>query len=552
MRATDLALDELLHHELDRGLIQFAGQRVLLLDAVATGILRKYLAENFGPTAARTVLTQYGFAHGWRSAETMKEAIAWADDAEWRAAGIQIHALEGLFHLVPGSGGPLAPGGMTIANSYEAEQHLLHFGRSEVCVCWTICGLLSGYLSRSEGREIYVMEDRCVGRGDAACHIVGRTRAEWGDHGEESDLFRFFEAKRLEEGLEVSLQRVTTSLKAAERKLNHARRALAHVEFEADEPLGLVAKSAPMRQLVDLARRVAKVDAAVLITGESGAGKERIARLIHDESSRAAGPFVAVNCGAIAETLFESELFGHVRGAFTGANQDRPGLFEAANNGTLLLDEIGDLSQGMQVKLLRVLQEREVRRVGENRTRKIDVRVLAATNRDLAADIAAGTFRLDLYYRLKVVQLEVPPLRARRDDILPLARVLLAASAARMKRELTGFSPTVADLLLRYGWPGNVRELDNAMEHAAALARGSRVEPEDLPDEVRRVVAVVLAGDGAVQTLEEVEKAYILAALEVNGGNQTRTAEQLEIGSATLYRKLKKYGRIAGRDTAGE
>ncbi len=194
---------------------------------------------------------------------------------------------------------------------------------------------------------------------------------------------------------------------------------------------------------MELARRVAKVDATVLITGESGVGKERIARLVHDESTRAAGPFVAVNCGAITETLLESELFGHARGAFTGASSDRPGLFEAANHGTLLLDEIGEISSGMQVKLLRVLQEREIRRVGENKSRSVDVRVLATTNRHLAHGVADGGFRQDLYYRLKVVELDVPPLRDRREDILPLARVLLADAAVRMGRKISGVAPQV-------------------------------------------------------------------------------------------------------------
>ena len=186
-----------------------------------------------------------------------------------------------------------------------------------------------------------------------------------------------------------------------------------------------------MQRVLDLARRVAKVDSTVLITGESGVGKERVARLIHDESARTAGPFVAINCGAVPETLLESELFGHARGAFTGATQDRPGLFEAANSGTLLLDEIGEVPPAMQVKLLRVLQEREVRRVGENKGRAVNVRVVAATNRDLAEEIRAARFRQDLYYRLRVVELRVPPLRERRDDILPLARTFLAASAER-------------------------------------------------------------------------------------------------------------------------
>jgi transcriptional regulator with PAS, ATPase and Fis domain len=312
-----------------------------------------------------------------------------------------------------------------------------------------------------------------------------------------------------------------------------------------DEPPGIIAKSPKMRRVVELAQRVAKVDATVLITGESGVGKERIARLIHEESTRAAGPFIAVNCGAITETLFESELFGHKRGAFTDASSDRQGLFESANHGTLLLDEIGEISPGMQVKLLRVLQEQEIRRVGESKSRPIDVRVLAATNRDLAHGVADNAFRQDLYYRLKVVELAVPSLRDRREDILPLARVLLAEAAVRMARKITGLTPRTVDQLLRYEWPGNVRELENAMERAVALARGNRVDFEDLPEEIRQAFPkpVVVAG-GKVQTLRDVEKEYILAVLELNGGNQTRTAEQLGIGTATLYRKLKKYGLI--------
>jgi transcriptional regulator with PAS, ATPase and Fis domain len=333
-------------------------------------------------------------------------------------------------------------------------------------------------------------------------------------------------------------------LKVAERKLRAHRRALVRVTSQVDEPLGIVTKSRAMRQLVELARRVAKVDSTVLITGESGSGKERIARLVHDESTRAAGPFIAINCGAITETLLEGELFGHVRGAFTGATHDRPGLFEAANGGTLLLDEVGEVSPGMQVKLLRVLQEREIRRIGENKARAIDVRIAAATNRDLAHGVAGGLFRKDLYYRLKVVELHVPALRERRDDVLPLARVLLADAAQRMKRKISSLAPDAADQLLRYEWPGNVRELENAMERAVALASGSRVERDDLPEEVRQAFPNPMITAGAVRPLDAVEKEYILAALELNGGNQTRTAEQLQIGSATLYRKLKKYGLI--------
>ncbi|HUE69171.1 MAG TPA: sigma-54-dependent Fis family transcriptional regulator [Candidatus Acidoferrum sp.] len=550
MRADDLDHKELLELDPEGGVIRFAGQRALLLDAVAMGLLRKYLVENFGLTAARTVLTQFGFAHGWRMAEAMQVEFNWNTADDWQRAGTRIHALEGLFRVEAGGQGPLSKEGVTLLASYEAEQHLLHFGRSDVPVCWTICGLTSGYVSRSSGKEVYVLEDRCVGKGDAACHLIGRTRQDWGD--ERAEELRFFEAKRLKEHLDVSLDRVTETLKAAERKLHQHRRALVRVARGVDEPLGIVALSSAMRKVVDLARRVAKVDSTVLITGESGAGKERIARLVHDESTRAAGAFIAVNCGAITETLLESELFGHARGAFTGATGDRPGLFEAANGGTLLLDEVGEVSPGMQVKLLRALQEREIRRVGENKNRRVDVRILAATNRDLAHGVAGGAFRQDLYYRLKVIELHVPPLRERRDDVLPLARVLLADAALRMKRKISGLAPGAADQLLRYEWPGNVRELENAMERAVALARGSRVELEDLPEEIRHAFAIPVATRGAVRPLEQVEKEYILAALEVNGSNQTHTAAQLRIGAATLYRKLKSYGLIGRKRAVGK
>lgn len=544
MRVEDLHHGELLELDPEGGLIRFAGQRALLLDAVAMGLLRQYLAQNFGLTAARAVLTQFGFAQGLRMAAAMEKEFEWASQEEWRRAGTRLFTLEGLFQSQPGSEDPLAAKGAVLLASYEAEQHLLHFGQADEAVCWTLCGLVSGYMSHTAGKQIYVLENRCLGQGHAACHLVGRTREQWGE--QHSQALTFFDSDRLEETLEVSLSRVTRSLKAAEGKLRQRDRALVGV-VDVAEPVGIVAKSPKMQQVVDLARRVAKVDATVLITGESGVGKERIARLVHDESTRAAGPFIAVNCAAITETLLESELFGHARGAFTGASADRPGLFEAANHGTLLLDEIGEIAPEMQVKLLRVLQEREVRRVGENRSRSVDVRILAATNRDLDHGVAENTFRQDLYYRIKVVELHVPPLRDRRDDILPLARVLLSEAALRMGRDVLGLAPVTADQLLRYEWPGNVRELENAMERAVALARGRRVELEDLPEEVLQAFPTPLARADSVLSLKQVEKEYILAALELYDGNQTRTAKQLGIGSATLYRKLKSYGMIPDR-----
>ena len=549
MRIDDLDSKELL--QLDRlgGAIRFAGQRAVLIDATAMGILRTGLMEHLGRAAARAVLTRLGYVHGWRLAQALRSQFSFDSDDDWGVAGGCCLMMQGMFGIELSAPGPLSKDGSMITASFEAEQHLAHLGRSDSTTCWMICGLLSGYLSEVTEQEIFVLEERCLGRGDAVCHLLGRTRDAWGDT--RADELRFFHSEHLKDWLDASLHQVTETLKQVEQRLHDTKRAIARVANDHGDPDGLVVRSPAMRRLLDLAGRVAKVDSTLLITGESGTGKERIARFVHDESARARGPFVAVNCGAITETLLESELFGHARGAFTGAVQDRPGLFEAANGGTLLLDEVGEMTQGLQVKLLRALQEREVRRVGENKSRPINARVIAATNQELGARIAAGLFRKDLFYRLNVVELHVPPLRERRDDILPLARVLLAEAALRMNRPISGLSPQAADQLLRYDWPGNVRELENAMERAVALARVSYTELEDLLEEVRRATPIPLVS-GPVKALEEVEKDYILAVLELNGGNQTQTAEQLGIGTATLYRKLKAYGWVRSRGASHE
>ena len=308
-----------------------------------------------------------------------------------------------------------------------------------------------------------------------------------------------------------------------------------------DDQPALGAFSSAMRGLVDLARKVARVDSNILITGESGVGKECLAQFIHRSSARA-GPFIPVNCGALSETLAESELFGHARGAFTGAFQDRPGLFEAANGGTLLLDEVGDVPLPMQVKLLRVIQEREVRRLGENRQRHVDVRLIAATNRNLQSDVDERRFRVDLYFRLNVVELHVPPLRERPDDLRGLAAMLQTRIATRMHRAIGGYTDAALNCLLQYAWPGNVRELENAIERACALATGLLIDVDDLPNTLRTCPSFVGASP-EVRPLHDVEREYILSVLQRNGGNKLHTAEQLRINTTTLFRKLKRYAK---------
>jgi len=294
-----------------------------------------------------------------------------------------------------------------------------------------------------------------------------------------------------------------------------------------------------MRDIVDHATRIAPHDSTVLITGESGVGKERLARYIHVHSRRANGPFVAVNCGALSEGLIESELFGHVRGAFTSAVSDHGGLFETADRGTILLDEVGEMSLAAQVRLLRVLQEREVRRVGDTKQRHIDVRVIAATNKNLALHVAQQRFREDLFYRLRVVEFEVPPLRHRPEDLTALADSILARVSAQMSKSVTGYTSDALAAILRYTWPGNVRELENAIERACAFTDGAEIGLQDLPAQLR--LHAVPSTGVEVRPLSEIERDYILTTLQQNRGDKRRTAEQLHIALATLFRKLKQY-----------
>jgi DNA-binding NtrC family response regulator len=318
----------------------------------------------------------------------------------------------------------------------------------------------------------------------------------------------------------------------------------------------LLGDSAAMRKVQDLVSRVAGSDATVLIAGESGTGKEVVARAIHKRRGHEKGPFIAINCAAMPEALLESELFGHVRGAFTDAKEAHPGLFVQATGGTLFLDEIGDMPLGLQPKLLRVLQERTVRPLGGKAEVPVDVRIVAATNRDLESAIEEGRFREDLYYRVNVVQIPLPPLRARRPDILPLAIHFIRTFAEPSHKNVTGMSKEVAEKLLSYAWPGNVRELQNSMERAVALTRLQEICVDDLPEKIRdyRFSHVVVAGDDPSELvpLEEVERRYILRVLAAVGGNKTAAARVLGLERKTLYRKLERYESQAKGEVATE
>ena len=310
-----------------------------------------------------------------------------------------------------------------------------------------------------------------------------------------------------------------------------------------------IGKARRFLEILKTADIVAPTDSTVLIGGESGTGKEVLARYIHDASLRADGPFLSINCGALPETLLESELFGHVKGSFTGAVRDKQGLFAAARGGTFFLDEVGEMPASLQVKLLRVLQQREVIPVGATEALPVDVRIVAATNRELEEEVRRGNFRSDLFYRLNVLALELPPLRDRRDDLLLLIDHFLTEMAAERGAEVKALTAEALDAVMVYEWPGNVRELQNALEHATVLTKGNLIEPQHLPERITRQKKEPLVAERAQPnpSLDMIERAYIMFVLQAEGGNKTRAAEALGIDPSTLYRKLSRYEEIEAK-----
>ena len=330
-----------------------------------------------------------------------------------------------------------------------------------------------------------------------------------------------------------------------ERALEHGGPAASRIGSggSADAPAGMIGASAAMREVFAMIRAVAPSEASVLVLGESGTGKELVARALHEGSPRAARRLVTVNCAALAENLLESELFGHEKGAFTGAQRQRDGLFVQADGGTLFMDEIGEMPLPLQAKLLRALQQGEVQRLGSDRPVRVDVRVIAATNRDLEAEVRAGNFREDLYYRLNVIALRVPALRERPEDIPLLAGHFLERFAQRNRKAFRGFSPRAMDLMLRHDWPGNVRELENAVERAVILAPGDMITERDLPAGLRAADSAEGAtrGDGP-QSLEDAEREAIARTLEQVGHNKSEAARVLGVTRVTLRNKMRKFG----------
>ena len=418
-----------------------------------------------------------------------------------------------------------------------------------VIVLVLVCGL-SIVIARSLVQPIRALRQAAmqIGEGDLDTEIPIKRADEIGDLAVSFSEMR----QNLKQTFE-KLSRSNLELRQAQSKLLEAEKekqrkleqevAQLQQEITRSSFANMIAQSGQMKKIQEEIVRVAKSNATVLILGANGTGKELVAEAIHRNSARRDKRFVRVNCAAFNDNLLESELFGHTRGAYTGASVNRKGLFETANGGTLLLDEVGDMSLEMQKKLLRTLQEGEIVPLGSSRVLKVDVRIVAATNQDLAQQIKDGAFREDLFHRLNVISIHIPPLRERKDDILPLSRLFLKKFADKEDKHITGLSLQTEKYLLEYHWPGNVRELENAMERAVIRARSAELTADDFQLEVVEVAQPEVVQDGLqnMSTLAEMEKAYILSVLDRNGGNKKLTAKILDIGYNTLWRKLKKY-----------
>ena len=538
MHAEELRLDELVRF--GAGLVDLHGRRLVIQDTASLGQFRRDLIEMIGWDDARRILTRKGYFWGQADAAGMKRLFRWDSVEEWIKAGVRLHQVWGTGTVEPISFGlDEATGSFSMEfacpDSVEVDEYLAEFGTSENACCWNLMGYASGYVSYCLGKSVYFVERECRAKGDKRCLAMGMDIDSWGQ-AIAKDLPYFHAAD-----IQGKIQALTTQLREKELELDRRQS-----RMEPPDRLRIASvevRSREFQRVVDLAERVAKFDSSVMNTGETGVGKEVVARHIHSLSPRSDAPFVAVNCGALPETLLESTLFGHKAGAFTGATKDRPGLFEEAEKGTIFLDEIGDTTPAMQLKLLRVLQEREILRVGETRQTKVDVRVISATNRDLQQAVRDNIFREDLYYRLRVVEIQVPPLRNRKDDILPLARHFVKKCAAQMGLPDLRLDATSLDCLLEYSWPGNVRELENAVEHAAVFCQDSVILPKHFP---ARILGKRDSREGRKDvdltqcSLADVQRDHIQRVLSAVDGNRAEAARILGIGEATLYRRLRE------------
>jgi len=534
----------------DTGQIWLHEHRMLLVHAEAQALLRKELIDSLGMPRAQGLLMRMGYASGLRDAELARTRAEHCSDLEAFMTGPQLHTLEGIVQVTPvrlefNRAAASFYGEFLWHNSWEGQWHRHHYGVHHEPVCWTQIGYACGYTSAFMGRPILYKEVECAGMGDPNCRIIGKPVEEWPDA---QECMRFLEPQPIAEQL-IELQTEVVQLRST-------------IGEQHKLPADLIGQSRGFRAACELIQRAAGNQIGVLLLGETGVGKELFARALHELGPRRAREFVAVNCGAIPNELVESELFGVEKGAYTGAQCSRPGRFERADGGSLFLDEIAELPLPAQSKLLRALQEGEIERLGGQKARKVDVRVIAATNCDLQQRVKEGRFRSDLFYRLNAYQVQIPPLRERRDDISPLAKHFLVRYNAVHGKKLRGFTDKAKRALLGYAWPGNIRELQNMVERGVILApHGGYIEVNHLfspsaepqPPEYGlgrggsldrgttgadgNLYEAVLSG---AMTLEQLEVSLLEAAVDKAHGNLSAAARMLGLTRPQLAYRLKR------------
>ena len=539
----------------EQGEIWLQEDRMLLIHAGDMGILRDELITAMGIERARGFLMRFGYQAGQRDAEVARRVRGHMDPIQAFLAGVQLHAIEGIVQVIPkvvriNTEQQEFYGEFEWHGSYEVSQHINRHGSSDFPVCWTLLGYASGYTSAFLGFPILYKEVQCCAMGHDHCAIVGKPLNQWEDA---DQMQRFLQPDHLAEEL-MSLQRQVSCLKARFRD----------TELDADLLTNSVGRSEAFRQVCQLIRKASQSRATVLLLGETGVGKEVVARGLHHASDRASKPFIAVNCACIPPDLIEAELFGVEKGAFTGATVSREGRFERANGGSIFLDEVIELSPRAQATLLRVLQESELERVGDNRTRSIDVRVVAATNENLEQAVREGRFRADLFFRLNVFPVRIPPLRERTDDIPLLVEHFLRKYQDLYGKRINGLSDRATQALIRYKWPGNIRELENMIERGVILAdNGTTIELCNLfpslmePSHPLNVIGqngtlaatstdLICRQNHAREllrkgiSLDDMEKQMIEEAMAQSDNNITHAARLLGLTRPALAYRLKK------------
>ncbi|MCR4532518.1 phenol degradation transcriptional regulator MobR [Acinetobacter venetianus] len=525
----------------EHGQIWFDENRMLLMHTSILGYLRKDLFNMLGLERTKHFFIRCGYQAGMRDAEVTSKLRPNLNETEAFMAGPQMHGIRGMvqvevndLHLSHDLKEFYAD--FNWHNSFEAEVHLSEFGPSDEPACWMLLGYACGYSSFVMGQTIIYQETHCVAHGDEHCRIIGKPLSEW----ENSDeLIRF-----------MSPDPVSDEIIALQAELNELKKNI-YTEAESDYTMfDAVGESVAYRKVCDLLKKAAGSKVAVLLQGETGVGKEAFARGVHVGSQRKAEPFVAVNCASIPPDLIEAELFGVEKGAFTGATQSRMGKFERAHGGTIFLDEVIELSPRAQATLLRMLQEGEFERVGDCKTRKADVRIVAATNEDLEQAVKDGRFRADLYYRLNIFPVIIPPLRERREDIPLLISHFLTRFENMYGKTLKGLSDKAKNFVMKYEWPGNIRELENLLERATLLTdHQQEIKLDSLfPQHKEHELAIKKSNDFEnVEdlftddfSLEQLEQKIIRSAMDKSGQNVSEAARLLGISRATLDYRLKK------------